>query len=130
MQIYTIEKIGSIYQENTESPFRDSLTGLFNHGFFLAYVEQELQRFKRYGKAFSLAVVDVDSFGLFNHRYGAIKGDRTLKEIAAIIKEKYPLFRYRIAIQWRPVRRFVYLYGCRRRPKSRRESKGNDRGGK
>ena len=30
----------------TEPELKDSLTGLFNHGFFLVYLEQEALRFK------------------------------------------------------------------------------------
>jgi len=35
----TILQIQSVYREHTASPFKDSLTGLFTHGFFLAYME-------------------------------------------------------------------------------------------
>ena len=65
----TMRQIQSNYQEHTSSPFKDSLTGLFTHGFFLVYIEQEIQRLKRYGQSFSLAIVDIDSFSMINHRH-------------------------------------------------------------
>ena len=83
----TIHQIQSAYREQTASPFKDSLTGLFTHGFFLAYVEQEIQRLKRYGQSFSLAIVDIDAFSMINHRHGAIHGDRSLKTVGRIIQK-------------------------------------------
>ncbi|WP_155310576.1 GGDEF domain-containing protein [Desulfosarcina ovata] len=87
MPITTIRQIESVYRSQTDSSFRDSLTGLFTYGFFLAYVEQEFQRLKRYGHSFSLAVVDLDAFGQFNHQHGAIHGDKALKKVGQIIQK-------------------------------------------
>jgi len=83
----TIRQIQSVYREHTASPFKDSLTGLFTHGFFLAYIEQEIQRLKRYGHFFSLAIVDIDAFSMINHRHGAIHGDKSLKTVGQIIQK-------------------------------------------
>ncbi len=65
--------------------FRDSLTGLFNHGFFLVYLEQEFLRFKRSGSQFALAMIDIDELALYNHKYGPLEGDKLLKQIGGII---------------------------------------------
>ncbi len=75
------------YENGTGAPFTDSLTGLFNHGFFLITLENEIKRVKRYGTTFTLALIDVDSFARFNKMHGTLKGDRKLKEIAQKIKE-------------------------------------------
>ena len=74
------------YEKEDGLPFSDSLTGLFSHGFFLVYLEQEMHRLERDGQPFSLAIVDIDGFGLHNARYGAVHGDRTIKEVAGIIR--------------------------------------------
>lgn len=74
-----------IYRKETSSPFKDSLTGLFNYGFFLEYLEQELMRFKRSGNIFSLVMLDIDEFSLFNQKYGPIRGDQTLRTVGRTV---------------------------------------------
>ena len=75
------------YKREAAASFTDSLTGLYNHGFFDEVLERELRRFFRYGVPFSLALIDIDGLGLFNRRRGPIQGDRALKEVASCIRE-------------------------------------------
>jgi diguanylate cyclase (GGDEF)-like protein len=75
------------YENSIGAPFTDSLTGLYNNGFFQISLENEIKRFERYGNAFSIALVDVDSFSYFNQSHGPLEGDRLLKEVAAVIKK-------------------------------------------
>lgn len=75
-----------LYEQEIKRPFTDSLTGLFNHGFFLVFLEQEIKRSKRYALPFTLGVVNIDSFSAYNNRYGALQGDRMLQKISEIIK--------------------------------------------
>ncbi len=83
----TNRQIQSICPAPTASPFKDTLTGLFTHDFFLAYIEQGIQRLKRYGQSFSLAIVDIDSFGANHHRQGVIRGDQSLQKVGQIIQK-------------------------------------------
>ena len=75
------------YESEIGAPFTDSLTGLYNNGFFQITLAYELKRFERYGNAFSIALIDVDSFSHFNMSRGPLEGDRLLKEIAGLIKK-------------------------------------------
>ena len=75
------------YENEIGAPFTDSLTGLYNNGFFQITLAYELKRFERYGNAFSIALIDVDSFSHFNMSHGPLEGDRLLKEIAGLIKK-------------------------------------------
>ena len=75
------------YETQTEAPFTDSLTGLYNYGFFTELLGQELKRFHRYAVPFSFAFLDVDGLGAYNRRRGSIQGDRALKDVAAIIRQ-------------------------------------------
>ncbi len=75
------------YKKETGAPFTDSLTGLFNHGFFQINLENEIKRTKRYGTRFTLAMIDVDSFARYNDLYGISSADRKLKEIAEKIND-------------------------------------------
>jgi len=42
----------------------------------------ELARYRRYGGAFAILVIDVDNFKAFNDRYGHVEGDRVLHAVA------------------------------------------------
>lgn len=75
------------YENEIGAPFTDSLTGLYNNGFFQISLENEIKRSERYGNVFSIALVDVDSFSHFNLAHGPLEGDRLLKEVARLIKK-------------------------------------------
>ena len=72
------------YIRQTGAPFTDSLTGLFNHGFFQITLEREVKRSERHGEPFSLALIDIDSFAFYNKRHGSMEGDHALREIAGL----------------------------------------------
>ncbi len=74
------------YKKQTDAAYTDSLTGLYNHGFFVEILGREQSRFLRYGVPFSLALLDVDGLAAYNHRRGSIPGDRALKEVAGLIQ--------------------------------------------
>ncbi|WP_299436581.1 diguanylate cyclase [uncultured Rhodospira sp.] len=63
----------------------DALTGLFNRRFFDETLARELERARRYGKALSMAIVDIDHFKRFNDRYGHACGDRVLQTVARVL---------------------------------------------
>jgi len=76
-----------VYEKEAKVSFIDSLTDLFNHGFFQIVLDWEVKRSQRYGSPFTLALIDIDSFSGYNRKYGTMKGDRVLREIAMLIKE-------------------------------------------
>ncbi|MDR1428856.1 MAG: GGDEF domain-containing protein [Spirochaetaceae bacterium] len=69
-----------------EYSVRDVKTGLFNHGFFMSRLNEELARIKRFKKPASLMVLDVDKFKNFNDNYGHLAGDKVLEAIALTLK--------------------------------------------
>ncbi|MGA3116589.1 MAG: HD domain-containing phosphohydrolase [Syntrophobacteraceae bacterium] len=73
------------YENVVHAPYTDSLTGLFNHGYFLVALEHEIKRYERHGSPFTLGLVDVDWFSNFNKKFGSFDGDRMLKNIAHTI---------------------------------------------
>ena len=81
------EQIAADYEKEAGTSFTDSLTGLFNHGFFQVSLEREIVRSERHRESFVLALIDIDSFSSYNRRFGSAKGDRVLKQIADAIKE-------------------------------------------
>lgn len=81
-------KLTSCYrtaEEMRELSITDHLTGLFNRRYFNNRFEEELQRSKRYSLPFSLAIVDIDDFKLFNDTEGHLYGDDILKSCASIM---------------------------------------------
>lgn len=66
----------------------DGLTGLFMRRYFDARIEEEIERCKRYGTAFSVVMVDVDDFKHLNDTHGHPIGDRVLRGIANVVKSQ------------------------------------------
>ncbi len=69
---------------------KDQLTGAYNRRAYDQRIDEEMERFLRYGTKFSLLMMDADKFKLINDNYGHAIGDRCLQEI---IKRTLPLLR-------------------------------------
>lgn len=67
--------------------FRDSLTGLYNQGYFNRIFQREINRARRDGKYLSLLMIDMDHFNHYNHRYGHEQGDAALTRIGNCLKQ-------------------------------------------
>ena len=61
-----------------ELAFRDGLTGLYNHRYFQEELDKELDRARRYQRAFSLIIFDIDHFKKVNDSYGHPTGDAVI----------------------------------------------------
>jgi len=70
-----------------ENSLRDVKTGLYNHGFFLTRLTEEISRVKRNKYCSSIIVIDVDRFKNFNDSYGHLAGDKVLENLAQVIKK-------------------------------------------
>lgn len=64
----------------------DGLTGLYVRRYFDLRMEEEFDQARRYGRRFSLALLDVDHFKRFNDEHGHQTGDRVLRDIAALLR--------------------------------------------
>ena len=64
----------------------DSMTGLFNRRFFDKALQTEFSRHERSGSQLSLIMLDVDHFKEYNDRYGHLRGDECLRQIARTLK--------------------------------------------
>jgi diguanylate cyclase (GGDEF)-like protein len=70
-----------------ERTLRDLKTGLYNNGFLLTRLNEEIARANRNMSKASLIMMDVDKFKNFNDSYGHIAGDRVLESLAITIKQ-------------------------------------------
>jgi diguanylate cyclase (GGDEF)-like protein len=69
-----------------EQAITDELTGLFNFRHFMDRLRREVAVARRYGQDLSLLMVDLDGFRLYNQTFGRERGDRTLVEVAEILR--------------------------------------------
>lgn len=74
-------------EETERMAVTDGLTGLYNHKEFQKRLAEEVERGTRYGKEFSLLMMDIDHFKVFNDTHGHPVGDAILKEIVKITKK-------------------------------------------
>jgi len=65
----------------------DSLTGLSNHRSLMQRLDQEVARFRKDKRGFSVLVGDVDHFKQYNDAFGHPAGDEVLQTIAEIMRE-------------------------------------------
>ncbi len=66
----------------------DGLTGLFVRRYFDARLDEEIERARRYGAPFAVAMLDLDDFKRLNDEHGHLIGDRVLREVALAIKDE------------------------------------------
>ena len=67
---------------------RDSLTGLLNHTSFKERLRGEVARARRQNKALAVALIDIDFFKKVNDTYGHPAGDRVIKSLARLLKQR------------------------------------------
>lgn len=66
----------------------DPLTGLCNRQALDETLENYLTMHRRYGMLFSVVVFDLDHFHEFNRQHGRSRGDRLLKQVAALLDQQ------------------------------------------
>ena len=65
----------------------DPLTKLYNKKSFEKILEEYIRLYKKYGRIFSLILLDIDNFKAVNDTYGHVIGDEVLKHVAGILKQ-------------------------------------------
>ena len=76
--------LSNIYQltRSRDLAMRDDLTKAYNRRFFETYLDEEIERSRRYGTVFSIIFLDLDDLKMVNSFYGHLSGSRTLQEVA------------------------------------------------
>ena len=67
---------------------RDSLTGLLNHTTTKQQLETEIARARREDAPLSFAIIDIDHFKAVNDTYGHAVGDRVIKTLARLLRQR------------------------------------------
>lgn len=79
-----VQVLSNVYQltRSRDLAMRDDLTKAYNRRFFESYLEEEIERSRRYGSLFSIIFLDLDDLKMVNNLYGHLAGSRTLQEVA------------------------------------------------
>lgn len=67
---------------------RDSLTGLLNHTATKEQLDADIARMKRAGQPLTLCMLDLDHFKQVNDAHGHPAGDRVLRALAHLLKQR------------------------------------------
>lgn len=76
-----VERTRQLY----EAARRDSLTGLYNQGYFYDLLHREVSSSARYRHPLSLVYIDLNDFKAVNDRHGHRTGDATLAHVGKMI---------------------------------------------
>lgn len=81
------ENLRDDLEEQHNRSLLDPLTGILNRLGYNEMAHKQFARWKRYGGALSLAVIDLDLFKRINDEFGHAAGDRVLCTVATKIRE-------------------------------------------
>lgn len=76
-----------LYEMVVHKSHTDSITQVWNHGFFQRTLSEEIEKAKKNNEKLTLLMVDIDNFKKFNDTYGHQKGDILLRELAKLLKK-------------------------------------------
>ncbi len=75
-----------LYEKTVTLSHTDSLTELWNHGYFQYLFQDEMEKAKAAKTPLSLIMLDIDDFKVYNDTLGHQAGDRILKTLAGFLK--------------------------------------------
>jgi len=76
-----------LFDQVKSMAIRDALTGLYNYGYFKEALHYEVEKSRRYKTPLSLLFLDIDDFKRINDTLGHLKGDKIMRQVAAILKK-------------------------------------------
>lgn len=79
-------------QRLRELSLTDSLTGLHNRRYLMQRLQGLSEEYRRHGRAFALAMIDIDFFKQLNDSHGHLAGDHILREFAALLRQEHRAF--------------------------------------
>ncbi|MFZ3371926.1 MAG: diguanylate cyclase [Desulfitobacteriaceae bacterium] len=77
----------NLFAELEQLSITDGLTGLYNHRYFQEKLKEEFNWSKRYNLKFSLLLLDIDHFKVYNDTFGHPQGDELLKTFSQILRD-------------------------------------------
>ncbi|HWP94239.1 MAG TPA: diguanylate cyclase [Gammaproteobacteria bacterium] len=74
-----------------DATMHDGLTGALNHTHTQARLHVEVARAQRYERPLTIAILDIDHFKAINDSYGHPAGDRVLRSLARLLRQRLRL---------------------------------------
>ena len=85
-------RVADTLEELTKAATVDAVTGLLNRRYFETRVQAEVQRARRQQLDLALLMVDIDDFKRINDTFGHLEGDRTLRDVADLLRSGVRIF--------------------------------------
>jgi diguanylate cyclase (GGDEF)-like protein len=85
---YAVQALDNSYRHGQveEQTRLDSLTNVYNHGYFLELLRKQVDEAAAAGQPLSVIMLDIDYFKQYNDSYGHLAGDEILTNLCKIIK--------------------------------------------
>ncbi len=77
-----------LYEKTVMLAHLDSLTELWNHGYFQYLLLSEMEKSRAIKSGLSLVMLDIDHFKIYNDNLGHQAGDKILKDLAGLLKNQ------------------------------------------
>ena len=87
IEVGTAMENARLYSTAVEAADRDPVTGLYNHRAIHQRLQGQIRRAELSENPFSMIMMDMDNFKLFNDTYGHPVGDEILKRVAKVLDE-------------------------------------------
>jgi len=84
-QITTAYQNSLLYELAKRLSITDELTKVYNYRYLQSQLDVETNRAQRYKRPLSLLMIDLDNFKSYNDKFGHVRGDLVLLEVAKII---------------------------------------------
>ena len=89
---YVIIQNAWLYSRIRNLAITDSLTGIYNRGFFYAGLSKEFLRAARLNLPLTFLLLDIDFFKKINDTFGHLQGDDVLRKVAKILKNNIRVY--------------------------------------
>jgi diguanylate cyclase (GGDEF)-like protein len=76
-----------LYEKTVQKSHTDSLTNLWNHGYFQYKLQEEIEKAKIIKSSLSLIMIDIDFFKNYNDSFGHQTGDKLLGDISKLLQD-------------------------------------------
>ena len=90
-----------LYEQTLIKSHTDSLTSLWNHGYFQSRLQEEVSLAQKNKQNLSIIMADLDNFKVYNDTLGHQEGDQILIQIAKILNSAGEKTRYDLPLRGR-----------------------------
>lgn len=75
-----------LFEQTLIKSHTDSLTDLWNHGYFQSLLQEELATSEKNKQPLCIIIADLDNFKVYNDKLGHQQGDKLLNQVAKVLK--------------------------------------------